>query len=87
MAQPLPSGRKTAGKPSRGQQVMHHMFNSMDDDSNSSYDQRGSTSPAAARGLAADERLAMVDFSSAHESRPNNLVSLMSAYLSTCRVF
>ena len=75
MAQQLSSGRKVAGRPSRGQQMMLHMFNVMDDDSSSFHDHRGIASPSAARALASDERLAMVDFTSAHESRPNNLVS------------
>lgn len=76
MAQPLPNGRRPVVTSGRVQQAtVHQLCNQMDDDSSSCYDRAdGSLMAATTRGVAADERFGAADFSSMHESRPNNLV-------------
>ena len=79
MAHSLPNDRRLVGKARHSKLTMHHLCNQMDDDSSSCCERTGSKQAtpavATARSLSGDERLCPMDFSSTHESRPNNLVS------------
>jgi len=77
MAQSLHNDRKLVGTPR--QTMMHHLCNQMEDDCSERFDSSAATAApvTVVRSMSGDERLGTMDFLSSHESRPNNLVSVL----------